>query len=432
MLIRGNPDILKPPSNPLGYSGLDAVPRELFAMNTVEDQVQFFANEFPWYPTTAVRYYLNTYGPDDFGGPMWGYLLGHVQNLIDTETALLEGNKRSLAAAQAEPSGAAGDPALWAFAVQQGQAKLDQLLRDKAKVVDYQAQWQAANATEQEAARARVDAYWEDQRAQAAAREAQRQAEAAAFAAAEEIRYAQAQAEAQARLTEQIMQESAKDVFVEPVVLPEPQLVRFLPKDLDKIGIYEQARIYNMLIDAGNSDGQVRDAVEYVYGAQADENWQLLQRAADDLRRPVTKLPIELERDFIPGAPGAEPLPMPTPMPIPGEPDFTMPVFPDRRDIFEPPTLPYNLTELTLVQKRQVYADLRKEGYTDAEIRTAVENQVGKQSDADWALVSAPSRVVPVVDTGRVDDTGRVEPPAAGGGIAPLLLAVAAAAILGA
>lgn len=340
MLIRGTPDILKPPSNPLGYSGLDAVPRELFAMNTVEDQVQFFANEFPWYPTTAVRYYLNTYGPDDFGGPMWGYLLGHVQNLIDTESALLEGNKRSLAAAQAEPSGAAGDPALWAFAVQQGQAKLDQLLRDKAKVVDYQAQWQVANATEQEAARARVDAYWEDQRAQAAAREAQRQAEVAARAAAEEIRYAQAQAELQAQVqaqaiaegaalekvlldiqnrereqygtvlttstvaadaavdamnrattTEeavQLFQENLQDTGIAPPVAP--PLVTVLPKDLDKMDIFQQAKVYNMLVDAGNSDGQILDAVEYVYGPQSDANWQLLQRAADDARKQKTQV----------------------------------------------------------------------------------------------------------------------------------------------
>lgn len=76
----------------------------------------------------------------------------------------------------------------------------------------------------------------------------------------------------------------------------------------------------------------------------------------------------------------------------------------------EPPTLPFNLADMTLEQKRATYADLIKQGYSDAEIRAEVEHFFGKQDDAQWAMLSATT----------------------GANIAPLLVAVAAAYILGA
>lgn len=107
-----------------------------------------------------------------------------------------------------------------------------------------------------------------------------------------------------------------------------------------------------------------------------------------------------------------------------GESGYRRPTMPDMgidfergRVVFEPPTLPYNLNEMTLEQKRAAYADLIKQGYSDKEIRAAVEFQFGKQDDAQWAMLSV---VKPVIQ------------PAAGGGVAPLLLAVATAYLLGA
>lgn len=248
----------------------------------------------------------------------------------------------------------------------------------------------------------------------------------------------------------------------------------------------QKAAEYLRLIDLGWADSQIRDAVTLDYGNQADSDWVALrnlaaaQRAADiaaraaidaaaaataqDLRSVMvadtardaaqaaaiaadnaaaaadagdtagvasattiaitasdtaTNATSEMDallKDYLKD-PGFQKLPIEMP-------GYRGPTMPDMgieyergRVMFEPPTLPYNLNEMTLEQKRAAYADLIKQGYSDKEIRAAVEFQFGKQNDAQWAMLSM---VKPVIQ------------PAAGGGVAPLLVAVAAAYILGA
>jgi hypothetical protein len=73
---------------------------------------------------------------------------------------------------------------------------------------------------------------------------------------------------------------------------------------------------------------------------------------------------------------------------------------------------------LTTEQKVARYRELRAKGMTDAQIRAETEAVYGPQADADWAMLRSLAEPV-------------TQQPAAGAGIAPLLLAVAAAAILG-
>ncbi len=75
-------------------------------------------------------------------------------------------------------------------------------------------------------------------------------------------------------------------------------------------------------------------------------------------------------------------------------------------------------TELTTTEKIATYRAMRASGLSDVEIRKRVENQVGTQADADWAMLRSLAEPV--------------TPQPAAGGVAPLLLAVAAAYILGA
>lgn len=72
---------------------------------------------------------------------------------------------------------------------------------------------------------------------------------------------------------------------------------------------------------------------------------------------------------------------------------------------------------MTLQQKVARYQSMRASGMTDEQIRAEVESKIGPQSDADWSALRAMAAQAQ---------------PAAAPGIAPLLLAVAAAYILGA
>jgi hypothetical protein len=78
----------------------------------------------------------------------------------------------------------------------------------------------------------------------------------------------------------------------------------------------------------------------------------------------------------------------------------------------------YEPERLTTEQKVARYRELRAKGMTDAQIRAETEAIYGPQADADWAMLRSLAEPV-------------TQQPAAGAGIAPLLLAVAAAAILG-
>jgi hypothetical protein len=74
---------------------------------------------------------------------------------------------------------------------------------------------------------------------------------------------------------------------------------------------------------------------------------------------------------------------------------------------------------LTTEEKVARYRELRAKGMTDAQIRAETEAIYGPQPDADWSLLRSLAEVT-------------TKQPVAAGGVAPLLLAVAAAYILGA
>lgn len=126
-----------------------------------------------------------------------------------------------------------------------------------------------------------------------------------------------------------------------------------------------------------------------------------------------------------------------TPAPVPSVVVQT-PVTSVRRDKLsqEPqpglPFVPASIQTWTGAQKVQFYRDLISEGWTDAEIRAAVSQVVGVQSDADWGvlvrLATAPATAPATVTTpGPVT---AVTPGAPTGGNAGLLIAAAAAYFL--
>ena len=78
---------------------------------------------------------------------------------------------------------------------------------------------------------------------------------------------------------------------------------------------------------------------------------------------------------------------------------------------------------MTVQQKVARYQSMRASGMTDEQIRAEVESKIGPQSDADWSALRAAAFAA---------GTAAQAQPAAAPGIAPLLLAVAAAYILGA
>lgn len=86
---------------------------------------------------------------------------------------------------------------------------------------------------------------------------------------------------------------------------------------------------------------------------------------------------------------------------------------------------------LTVQQKVARYQAMRASGMTDAQIRAEVESKIGPQNDADWNLLRTLAMETKPAAGGVTTLPGPGTTPAAGG-IGPLLLAVAAAYVLGA
>lgn len=77
--------------------------------------------------------------------------------------------------------------------------------------------------------------------------------------------------------------------------------------------------------------------------------------------------------------------------------------------------VPENVASWTPAQKIALYASKRAMGYSDAEIRAAVEAALGRQADSDWAYLQTQAGFGPA---------------AGGGGGTGLLIAAAAAFFL--
>jgi hypothetical protein len=108
----------------------------------------------------------------------------------------------------------------------------------------------------------------------------------------------------------------------------------------------DKVKAYNDLVNTGLSDADIRTAVNKTIGNQSDADWNYLQQLATTQKPAFT-----LSTDALSG-----------------------------------------LQSASAQEKANAYNNLLSQGYTDAQIRGSINNQVGMQSDTDWQALQGLAR----------------------------------------
>jgi hypothetical protein len=244
-----------------------------------------------------------------------------------------------------------------------------------------------------------------------------------------------------------------------------------IPDDLPSQTADTKAAIYNMLIAEGNTNAAIRARAEYMFGPQADADWNALislanaqleaiaaeeaakraraeasaaaDAAAEDARRRAAAAAEQAQRDSnAAAAAAAEQARRDAAAAAAAAAEQARRAAAEaaaadearRRATGMPSNLiggdiPADLPARSAQEKAAIYNQLIAAGNPDAAIRARAEYLFGPQTDAMWGALrdlAQKAKGTPTVTTPTV-----TPPDAAGAGIGPLLLAVAAAAILG-
>ena len=477
MIVQGSPDILTPPKGPISGAWGDLGAVMVTEFDTYDGSQPLFGGDIPIdLPGRSVddkvSVYLNLL---DLGNSDLE-VRARAEYLFGPQTDENWGALQALAeqARQADADAAAAAAAMQAL---QNEIAAKQAQRDAEAAAAAEQARRAAEAAEAAAEQSKLIAI-EQARQQAAAAEAARAA-ADAEAAAEEARRRAESEERQRRNEEAFWAEVQKRSQLEVAT-------RLKASDItDDLAIQSadtKAAIYNALIDEGNSNAAIRARAEYLFGPQADADWNALislanaQRAAiaaenarkeaaaaaaaaaaEDARRDAAAAAAAEQARQQAAAAAADAAAAAAAAAEKARRDAAAAAAAAeqaRRDAAAaaavaeearrraasaqtPSTLiggdiPTDLPMRSVQDRASIYNALISAGNTDAAIRARSEYLFGPQADADW---SALRDLAQRLKTGTTIQPTPMPTPgapgAAGAGIGPLLLAVAAAAILG-